>query len=60
MYSRLRKITNNTSPLIMLLPGQKWLQFMVHQENLTQEVGQDHMTYTGRSRSEVADGIECL
>lgn len=44
----------------MLLPGQKWLQFMVHQENLTQEVGQDHMTYTGRSRSEVADGIECL
>ena len=44
----------------MLLPGQKWLQFVVHRENLTQEVGQDHMAHTGRSHSEAAAGVECL
>lgn len=44
MYSHIKKIQNHTCTSHMLPPGQELLQHMVHQENMSQNVGQNHGT----------------
>lgn len=60
MYSHIKKIPNHTCTSHMLPLGQELHQHMVHQENMSQNVGQNHGTMQEKFLANFLANVEYL